>query len=112
MTKAVWVLYINNYFPELCKYTLPTIKLYAQKIGADFNLITTRKYLEFPITYEKIQIYELGNNYDWNILIDADKIADEIGSKRSSNIVMLGAASPFFNIPFSSFEEGIRQILS
>ncbi|MDX9694828.1 MAG: indolepyruvate oxidoreductase subunit beta [Bacteroidales bacterium] len=45
-----------------------------------------------------------------HILIDADKIAEEFGSKRSSNIVMLGAASPFFNIPFESFEEGIRKI--
>jgi len=44
------------------------------------------------------------------IAIDADKIASELGSKRSSNIVMLGAATPFFEIPFESFEEGIRQI--
>ncbi len=44
------------------------------------------------------------------IAIDADSIATEIGSKRSSNIVMLGAASPFFNISFESFEEGIRKI--
>jgi len=44
------------------------------------------------------------------IAIDADKIASDIGSKRSSNIVMLGAASPFFEISFESFEEGIRQI--
>ncbi|MCG8410538.1 MAG: indolepyruvate oxidoreductase subunit beta [Bacteroidales bacterium] len=44
------------------------------------------------------------------IAIDADKIAAEIGSKRSSNIVMLGAATPFFNVPFESFEEGIRKI--
>jgi indolepyruvate ferredoxin oxidoreductase beta subunit len=44
------------------------------------------------------------------IAIDADKIASELGSKRSSNIVMLGAASPFFEISFESFEEGIRQI--
>ena len=44
------------------------------------------------------------------IAIDADSIASEIGSKRSSNIVMLGAASPFFNISFESFEVGIRKI--
>lgn len=44
------------------------------------------------------------------IAIDADKIASELGSKRSSNIVMLGAASPFFEVSFESFEEGIRQI--
>ncbi|HAN19390.1 MAG: indolepyruvate oxidoreductase [Bacteroidetes bacterium GWC2_33_15] len=47
-----------------------------------------------------------------HIIIDADKIAEEFGSKRSSNIVMLGAASPFFNIPFESFEEGIRKIFA
>jgi len=44
------------------------------------------------------------------IAIDADAIASELGSKRSSNIVMLGAASPFFEMSFESFEEGIRQI--
>ncbi|MEA3318359.1 MAG: indolepyruvate oxidoreductase subunit beta [Bacteroidota bacterium] len=44
------------------------------------------------------------------IAIDADSIAAEIGSKRSSNIVMLGAASPFINIPFESLEEGLRKI--
>lgn len=46
------------------------------------------------------------------IAIDADKIASEIGSKRSSNIVMLGAATPFFNVSFESFEEGIRKIFA
>ncbi len=44
------------------------------------------------------------------IALDADKIASELGSKRASNIVMLGAATPFFNIPFESFEEGLRKI--
>ena len=46
------------------------------------------------------------------VALDADKIASEIGSKRSSNIVMLGAATPFFEISFESFEEGIRQIFA
>lgn len=47
-----------------------------------------------------------------HIALDADAIASEIGSRRSSNIVMLGAASPFFNISFESFEEGIRKIFA
>ncbi|MDA3954956.1 MAG: indolepyruvate oxidoreductase subunit beta [Bacteroidales bacterium] len=47
-----------------------------------------------------------------HISLDADSIAAEIGSKRSSNIVMLGAATPFFDISFESFEEGIRQIFA
>ncbi|HOP04461.1 MAG TPA: indolepyruvate oxidoreductase subunit beta [Tenuifilaceae bacterium] len=45
-----------------------------------------------------------------HIAIDADTIAKEAGSARSSNIVMLGAASPFIDIPFEKLEEGIRQL--
>ena len=44
------------------------------------------------------------------IILDADKIAKEIGSPRSSNIVALGAATPFIDIPFESFEEAIKLI--
>ena len=43
-------------------------------------------------------------------LLDADAIAKEVGSSRSSNIVMLGAASPFIDIEFSKLEDGIRQL--
>jgi len=50
--------------------------------------------------------------YDRYIALNADDIASQIGSKRSSNIVMLGAASPFFQIPFESFKEGIRKIFA
>ena len=44
------------------------------------------------------------------VMIDADAIAKDCGSSKSGNIVMLGAASPFLDIPFESFENGIRQI--
>jgi len=45
-----------------------------------------------------------------HIAIDADAIAKHAGSSRSSNIVMLGAASPFIDIPFERLEDGIRQL--
>ncbi|NVO09321.1 MAG: indolepyruvate oxidoreductase subunit beta [Bacteroidales bacterium] len=45
-----------------------------------------------------------------HIAIDADTIAKQAGSSRSSNIVMLGAASPFLDIPFERLEDGIRQL--
>ncbi len=45
-----------------------------------------------------------------NIAIDADAIAREVGSTRASNMVMLGAASPFIDIDFSKLENGIRTI--
>jgi len=44
------------------------------------------------------------------IAIDADQIAKEVGSSRASNMVMLGAASPFIDIEFSQIENGIRTI--
>ncbi len=46
-----------------------------------------------------------------HILIDADTIAkDEVGSKQAFNFVMLGAASPFIDIPFEYLESGVRKI--
>ncbi|MCK5776261.1 MAG: 2-oxoacid:acceptor oxidoreductase family protein, partial [Bacteroidales bacterium] len=45
-----------------------------------------------------------------SIILDADKLAKEVGSPRSSNIVALGAATPFIDIPYEAFEEAIRQI--
>ncbi|WP_430809314.1 MULTISPECIES: indolepyruvate oxidoreductase subunit beta [unclassified Carboxylicivirga] len=45
-----------------------------------------------------------------HIAIDAEKIAVEVATKRSSNIVMLGAASPFIDIEMSALEEGLRKI--
>jgi indolepyruvate ferredoxin oxidoreductase beta subunit len=45
-----------------------------------------------------------------NIIIDADAIAKDAGSARSGNIVVLGAASPFINMPFSSLENAIRKL--
>jgi indolepyruvate ferredoxin oxidoreductase beta subunit len=45
-----------------------------------------------------------------NVIIDADAIAKEIGSARSGNIVVLGAASPFIEMPFASLENAIRKL--
>lgn len=63
----------------------------------------------YPEIEEVLAEVKKQKNY---VALDADKIASEIGSKRSSNIVMLGAATPFFDISFESFEEGIRKIFA
>ncbi|MDF1547702.1 MAG: indolepyruvate oxidoreductase subunit beta [Bacteroidales bacterium] len=44
------------------------------------------------------------------IALDADAMAKEIKSPRSSNIIVLGAASPFLNISYDKLEDGIRSI--
>jgi indolepyruvate ferredoxin oxidoreductase beta subunit len=42
-------------------------------------------------------------------IVDADAIAKEAGSSRSGNIVILGAASPYINMPFLSLENSIKK---
>lgn len=67
-----------------------------------FNNIT-----DYPSTESIIAEIKKVKNH---IIIDADAIAKEAGSSRASNIVILGAASPFLNMPFESIEDGIRQL--
>ena len=50
------------------------------------------------------------NKLPRKIIIDADKIAKELGSARSANMVILGAASPFINMDFALLEQAIKDI--
>jgi indolepyruvate ferredoxin oxidoreductase beta subunit len=45
-----------------------------------------------------------------HIIIDADGIAKKSGSVRSGNMVILGAASIFIDMPFKSLENAIRKL--
>jgi hypothetical protein len=76
MKKTVFTLCVDDYAPEIIALTFPLIRHYAEKIGADFFVITERMFPEWPVVYEKFQIYtlarEMGN--DWNIFIDADAL--------------------------------------
>ena len=45
-----------------------------------------------------------------HIAINSDEIARQVKSPRSTNIVMLGAASPFLDLPYESLENGIKKI--
>jgi indolepyruvate ferredoxin oxidoreductase, beta subunit len=46
------------------------------------------------------------------VVLNVDDIAKEIGSIRVSNIVMLGAATPFLGISYEEIENGIRRIFA
>lgn len=78
MLKIIHILNINNFFPEMFALTMPLIRQYAEKIHADLNIITQRKFPEWPVTYEKTQIHELGKDADYNILFDADLIINPV----------------------------------
>jgi len=44
------------------------------------------------------------------VALDAEKIAKELGNPRASNMVMLGAATPFLKMESSMIEQSIRKI--
>lgn len=44
------------------------------------------------------------------VAFDMDKMAKDLGSPRSSNMVLLGAASPFIQIGAEEIEDGIRKV--
>ena len=46
------------------------------------------------------------------VAIDAELVAKESGNAKSSNMVMLGAASPFIDLPLESLEAAIRSIFA
>lgn len=72
--KVIYTLNFNNYQPEITKITYPLIQAYADKINADFKIITQRKYPNYPMMYEKLQIYDLGQDNDWSIYFDSDTL--------------------------------------
>lgn len=74
--KTLFTLAVDNFSPEIIELTFPLMKAYANKIGADFHVITERKHPDMPPVYEKLQIYDLGREMknDWNIFFDADAL--------------------------------------
>lgn len=76
--KTIYTLVVNDYAPRIRELTFPLMKHYADKIGANFHVITERKFPDWPITYEKLQIFELASQSgdDWNIFFDADTLVN------------------------------------
>lgn len=67
-----------------------------------FNNIT-----DYPDVEDIIKEIKKLPNY---VLIDAGAVAKDAGSSRAANIVMLGAASHFIDLPYSSLENAIHTL--
>lgn len=84
---------------------------YLSYLSEDGWLVTNAKPLiNIPDYPDMDKINEAISKIKNHIVLDSDKIALQIKSPRSTNIVMLGAASPFIDIPYKSFEVGIKTI--
>ncbi|MDR3047534.1 MAG: indolepyruvate oxidoreductase subunit beta [Bacteroidales bacterium] len=46
------------------------------------------------------------------VVINADQIAKDLGSARSANMVILGAASPFIDMDFAAIENAVEEVFA
>ena len=76
MKKTIYTLNVNGYSSEITDLTYPLLKRYADKIEADFFVISERKYPDYAPVYEKLQIYDLQKDRDddWSLYIDSDAL--------------------------------------
>jgi len=74
--KTIYTLCVNDYEPAIRDLTFPLIRGYADKIDADFHVITERKYPAWPITYEKLQVRDFADQRgdEWSLFVDADTL--------------------------------------
>lgn len=74
MRKSLYTLNVGGYAPEITALTYPLLRLYARKIGAEFVEITERKSPDWPVLYEKLQVYDLARERDdeWSVYVDSD----------------------------------------
>lgn len=84
---------------------------YLPYIKQDGWLITnSNPFVNIPDYPEMDELYHEIETHKHSIIIDGDSIAKDVGSPRSMNMVVLGAASPFIELPFSMLEDGIRAV--
>jgi hypothetical protein len=76
MKKTLFTLAVDGFTADITDLTFPLMRRYAEKIGADFHVISDRKFPDMPPVYEKLQIRELGPamGNDWNLFLDADAL--------------------------------------
>ncbi len=84
---------------------------YLPYLKKDGWIVTNSKpFVNIPNYPELEKVMEAINSLPNKIILDVEQIAKDLGATRSSNIVMLGAASPYIGIDYSKLEEGIRSI--
>ncbi len=67
-------------------------------------------FINIPNYPEQDNIDKAINDLPNKIYLNADKIAKDIGNPRGMNMVIVGAASVFIDLPFEKMEEGIKAV--
>lgn len=86
---------------------------YLSYLSPDGYVITnTTPFINIPDYPEPEVILERISQLPRVVAIDAENVARIAGNVKSSNMVMLGAAAPFVDIPLESLELAIREVFS
>lgn len=84
---------------------------YLPYLSKEGWLVTnTKPYTNIPNYPEMDKVMAELNKLPHKVLLDVETIAKEIGSPRTANMVMLGAATPFLGIEYEKIADGIRSI--
>lgn len=82
---------------------------YLPYLGPDGWLITnTEPYVNIPNYPELEEVLGEVGKLPRHVALNAGELAEEAGSKKAANVVILGAASPFIDIPVEKLEDAIR----
>ena len=86
---------------------------YLRFLSSDGYVITsTTPFINIPDYPDIEEVLKTIHNLPRVVAIDAEHVAKAEGNVKASNMVMLGAASPFIELPLSSLEQGIREIFT
>ena len=84
---------------------------YLPWLSPDGWLITNIKpFVNIPSYPEIEKVMSEVNSLKNHIAIDADEVAANLKSTKSANVVILGAASLFFDMPYEKFQNAIKFI--
>ncbi len=82
---------------------------YLPMLKPDGWVVTnTNPFINIPNYPEKDALLERISKLKNKIAIDADEIAKNLGSARSSNMIILGAASPFLQLKIEDIQQTIK----
>jgi indolepyruvate ferredoxin oxidoreductase, beta subunit len=78
--------------------------------GSGWLVTNSNPFINIPDYPSLDEIHKEIKRIKNHIIIDADGIAKEAGSSRSGNMVILGAASPYINMPFDCLEDAVKKL--
>ena len=84
---------------------------YLPFLSKDGWIITnTTPFVNIPNYPDMEKLMAQINSYQNVVAVNADELAKKNGSPKSSNVVLLGAAAKYLDIPFENLESGIKKL--